>query len=85
LLTTCSAWLRGQGVAAVYCIHQPTRYARSFLATGFLRRSTGWRAMVRTTGLSDAARAVIAEPSNWFITAGDSNVDHPREGTEYAT
>lgn len=85
LLTACVRWFGSQRVAAVYCIQQRSRLAKSFAAAGFLTRSTGWPLMVLANGVEESARAIVLDPTNWFITGGDGNVDHPRQGTEYAT
>jgi hypothetical protein len=85
LLTACVRWFARERVAAVYCIQQRSRLAKSFAAAGFLTRSTGWPLMVLAPGVPESARTIVLDPANWFITGGDGNVDHPRQGTEYAT
>jgi hypothetical protein len=85
LLSACTHWLRKAGAEAVYCIQQEGPAARAFRAMGFIRRSTGWLLMVKATALPGAPRDSVLDPGKWFITAGDGNVDHPREGTVYAT
>lgn len=84
VLSAAVRWLARERVSAVYCIQGPA-LARAFATAGFVRRSTSWPLMTYAAGLSESERAVVIDPANWFITAGDGNVDHPREGTVYAT
>jgi hypothetical protein len=85
LLAACTRSLRREGAQAVYCVHQPGRLTWAFRLNGFFRRSTGWPLMVRPGEIPDGARATLLDARNWFVTAGDSNVDRPREGIVYAT
>lgn len=85
LLAACVRLLRRDGVKAVYCMQASGRLRKHFAVAGFLRRSTGWPHLVLTRDLTDVQRAQVLEPTNWFLTSGDSNVDYPREGTVYAT
>ena len=84
LLVLCAVALRRAGADVIFCIHQPGRLRRAFRLAGYLLRTTGWPFMVTSRGLSEHEQALIAEPSNWYVTFGDSNTHHPREGTVYA-
>lgn len=80
LLGACVAFFREQrDVAAVYCLHAgPSAALR---AQGFVRRTSGWPLMVHAGSLTPEQTALLRDPRAWFVTAGDANLDRPREGT----
>jgi hypothetical protein len=85
LLASCLDVFRDAGAVVVYCLHLNASAGTSFRRLGFLRRSSGWPFIVYARGVSPAIHRSITTASNWFVTAGDSNVDHagsPDAGTE---
>ena len=67
---------RAAGVAVASCMHLNPFAAGAFRSLGFLRRSSGWRFLVRAGSDADASR--LQDEKRWFLTAGDSNVDRDR-------
>jgi hypothetical protein len=76
--------LRQERLAGVYCLHLNPVSIAPLRSLGFLRRDSGWRFMVRTRELPPDIRTLVADPSAWFLTAADSDLDRPREGTVFA-
>lgn len=76
---------RRSGSQAVYCMHPQGRLSRAFRIAGFFRRTTGWPLMVKTNDVPAEAQQALSDPAQWFLTSGDSNIDHPREGTVFAS
>jgi hypothetical protein len=66
------------GARMAYVIHLgPDADALRWL--GVSRRDTGWRTMVNAPGLPAASQARVSRRDGWYLTAGDSNLDRPRE------
>jgi hypothetical protein len=84
LLARCLQIFRRQRVEVVYCLHLNPATKGAFSALGFVRRSSGWPLMIHARDLSPQAVALLRDPRNWFLTAGDSDADRPREGTIFA-
>lgn len=85
LLSGCVRALQRSGADLVYCMQQSPRHRRAFAAAGFLRRSSGFPLMMIAKRVDARTRAIVSDPSNWYVTYGDSNIDHPREGTVFAS
>jgi hypothetical protein len=87
LLAHCLRFFHQKQVKVVACLHHnPDPVARAaFAALGFLRRDSSWPLMLRARDLAADSLALAADQRNWFITAGDSDLDRPREGTVYAS
>lgn len=75
LLAFCIEHFRRTEAAAVYCRATP-RMMGPAAATGFLRRGSTVRLMVRIDPRSSVNRAAAADISNWFVTTADSDRDH---------
>jgi GNAT superfamily N-acetyltransferase len=84
LLAAVAATLRREGAHVAYCLCASPLSTAVFAAAGFLRRASSWPLLVDARRLPPAERALAADAGRWFVTAGDSNVDRPRENTVYA-
>ncbi len=84
LLGLCLRYFRKTRCEAVYCLHLNPVASAAFTAHGFFRRDSGFPWMVQASRLSAEARTLVTNPRNWFITAGDCDVDRPREGVVIA-
>ena len=84
LLSRCISYLASQGARAVYCAMQGNGALKALHGAGFVRRDTGWAFMAHAARLTQRERAWVLDPSQWFLTLGDSNVDQPRDGVVYA-
>jgi GNAT superfamily N-acetyltransferase len=71
-------------IAAVYCLGSMPGAARTFRDYGFIPRDSGFQAMNFAPALPDDAQRALGDPSQWFLTAGDSDLDRPRDSTVYA-
>jgi hypothetical protein len=76
--------LRGEKVVAVYCLFNAPGAQHALKACGFLRRDSGFAMMVFAGQLEGEVAKALTDPSQWFITAGDSDLDRPRDHTTYA-
>ena len=76
LLALCLQRFRAAGAAVATCLHLNVSAATAFRSLGFFQRKSSWHFLVRPRSLADPA--AILEASNWFITAGDGNVDRDR-------
>jgi GNAT superfamily N-acetyltransferase len=85
LLARCVSFFRAERASAVVCLHRSPSADRIFPALGFLQRDSGWPFMWRNRTLPSAAVQLASDPLQWYLTAGDSNVDKPREGMVFAT
>jgi hypothetical protein len=65
-------------------LHNNPAASRAFTTLGFVRRQSNWPLMLRACNLSAEQLALVGDQRNWFITAGDSDADRPREGTVFA-
>jgi GT2 family glycosyltransferase/GNAT superfamily N-acetyltransferase len=79
VVATCREW----GASAVYCLHAGQRFRSAFARHAFLPRKSGFAVMVCTSGLDPRHAAPARDLRHWYLTAADSNVDRPREGTRY--
>jgi hypothetical protein len=79
VVATCREW----GASAVYCLHAGERFRSAFVRHAFLPRKSGFVVMACTTGLDPRHAAPVRDLRRWYLTAADSNVDRPREGTRY--
>jgi GNAT superfamily N-acetyltransferase len=84
LVARCLRFFRRQRVQIVYCLHHNPVAGAAFTALGFVRRPSMWPLMVHGRNLPPDAQALLRDGRNWFITAGDSDADRPREGTVFA-
>jgi hypothetical protein len=84
LMAAALAELRQERLAGVYCLHLNPVSISPLRSLGFLRRDSGWRFMVRSRDLPTEVRSLIEDPHAWFLTAADSDLDRPREGTVFA-
>jgi hypothetical protein len=84
LLALCVAELSRKPIAAIYCLLRAPGASAALSVNGFLRRSSGFAMMCHSRGLPTGERQLLADPSQWFVTAGDSDFDRPREDTFYA-
>jgi hypothetical protein len=71
--------LRREKVAAVYCLHSNPVTTAPLLALGFIPRRSGWPFVADLQRLSPEVAQIARDPRNWFITAGDGDVDRPGE------
>jgi hypothetical protein len=69
---------RDAGAAIAYCLTLHPEANAIFRPLGFVRRRSGWPFMAYTKEAPARTAALMANAANWFITAGDSNVDHLR-------
>lgn len=77
LFALCLGQLRRLGAALVYCLHVSPAADDALKSLGFVARNSGCRMMISVgEGARDGA-ALLADPSRWFITAGDGDVDRP--------
>jgi hypothetical protein len=67
---------RHHGAAALLCHTRNMHAYRPLRSSGFLRRKDRILFMTHTLE-DDPDRDVIDDPANWFLTAADSDVDHP--------
>lgn len=77
-------WAWQEHACALYCVCSGPAAAELRRAGMFLRDSA-MRAMSAPARVSPAERALAGDLGNWFFTAGDANLDRPREGIVYAT
>ncbi len=84
LVAQCVRVLREQDAQIVYCLHNSPVASKAFAGLGFARRQSNWPLMLRACNLGAEQLAVVRDQRNWFITAGDSDADRPREGTVFA-
>ncbi len=84
LVAQCVRVLREQQAQIMYCLHNNPAASRAFTTLGFVRRQSNWPLMLRACNLSAEQLALVGDQRNWFITAGDSDADRPREGTVFA-
>jgi hypothetical protein len=76
--------MRAAGAFAVYCLHLNPAARSAFRMLGFAQRGSGWPLMLRAGEELVQHLPLLRDPRNWFLTAGDSNVDRPRDGIIYA-
>jgi hypothetical protein len=57
---------------------------RAMLGNGFVRRDSKLVTMVWAPSVPAKLRARLVDRSQWFLTAGDSDLDRPREHTHFA-
>ncbi len=69
--------LQREQVAAIYCLHLNPVTTTPLLALGFIPRKSGWPFVADLRRLPLAAARLASDPRNWFITAGDGDVDRP--------
>lgn len=84
LLAAAAAVLRRQEVHVVHCLCRSPLPAATFAAAGFLRRRSSWPLLVDVRRLPPGEQVVAGDARRWFVTAGDSTVDRPRDNTVYA-
>jgi GNAT superfamily N-acetyltransferase len=84
LLGLAIAELRSEPIDAVYYLGQAPGIDATLAQNGFLRRDSGLVTMVWAPHVPPAIRSQLADRSEWFLTAGDSDLDRPRENTTYA-
>ncbi|HEX3593716.1 MAG TPA: hypothetical protein VHU80_01405, partial [Polyangiaceae bacterium] len=77
ILGLCVQHFAREGLASVYCLHSSPVGVAALIALGFIPRSSGWPFVANVRRLPAEASAVAADPRNWFITAGDGDVDRP--------
>lgn len=76
-LTLLARW----GAHIVYCLHKGPSGALRKL--GFIERDSGWPLMFRAKELPSSLVTLLCRHDSWFVTAGDSDVDRPRDHTTY--
>jgi hypothetical protein len=69
---------RSAGATVAYCSHQRPFASMVFRPLGFVRRRSGWTFMNSVTDMPADTVGLLSDPARWFITAGDSNLDHLR-------
>jgi GNAT superfamily N-acetyltransferase len=84
LLALASATLRARGADVAYCLCASPFPATAFAAAGFGRHASGWPLFADLRNLTWGERLLAARARGWFVTAGDSNIDRPREFTAFA-
>jgi hypothetical protein len=84
LLALCSTELCREPIAAVYCLLRAPGASAALAVNGFVRRSSGFPMMSHAQRLPIGERQLLADPDQWFVTSGDSDLDRPREDTFYA-
>lgn len=84
LLSAVVDHARRLGVDGVWAIQTSRLLRPAFRRAGFVRRDTSWPLMVDAPALDPIAAARVRDAGNWFLTGGDSNVDRPNTGVEYA-
>ncbi len=83
ILAHCVRHLQREKVAAIYCLHLNPVTTAPLLALGFIPRKSGWPFVADLRRLSPSEAGLASDPRNWFITAGDGDVDRPGQ-TEQA-
>lgn len=83
VLAAAAGVLRREGARAAYCFGLTPAAGWAFPAAGFQRRSSGWPFMVKLDEVGPEDREAMRDVRNWFLTAGDSLVDLPREKNVY--
>jgi GNAT superfamily N-acetyltransferase len=76
--------LRHEQVVAVYCLFNAPGAQQALARSGFLRRDSGFAMMAFAGNLPAESARLLTDPTQWFITAGDSDLDRPRDHTTYA-
>jgi hypothetical protein len=84
LLALCAAELSKKPIAAIYCLLRAPGASAALAVNGFLRRNSGFAMMCHSQGLPAGERQLMADSNQWFVTAGDSDLDRPRDSTVYA-
>lgn len=84
LLALAAATLRERGADVAYCLCASPLPATVFAKAGFVRHASGWPLLADLRRLAPAERLWASRGRRWFVTAGDSNVDRPREFTQFA-
>jgi hypothetical protein len=69
---------RDAGAVLTYCTTLHPSANSVFRPLGCLRRRSGWPFMIYTGEVPPQTARLMSKPSNWFVTAGDSNLDHLR-------
>jgi glycosyltransferase involved in cell wall biosynthesis len=77
ILGLCVQHFTREGVAAVYCLHSNPSSVAPLLALGFIPRSSGWPFVANVRRLPPESAALAGDVRNWFLTAGDADVDRP--------
>jgi hypothetical protein len=83
VLAKCLTLLERWGAHIVYCLHLGTSGARALRQLGFVERDSGWPLMFRAKELPSSLVTLLCRRDSWFVTAGDSDVDRPRDHTTY--
>jgi hypothetical protein len=83
VLSQAVSLLSEHGAARVHCVHTAGANRLPLFALGFVPRPSGWPLMIRAE-LKGSEREVLADQNAWFVTAGDADIDRPREGTVFA-
>jgi GNAT superfamily N-acetyltransferase len=65
-------------VEAVYCKFRAPETSRALSLAGFVKRDSGFAMMVYADKLPESERAIVLDPDNWYLTAGDSDLDRVR-------
>ncbi len=71
-------------ITAVYCLARAPGLDRALTLSGFLPRDSGLATMVNASNAPPPLRARLEDPAQWFLTAADSDLDRPREHTQFA-
>jgi len=82
LLTLFLDVARMKGMVTGCCLHRNPVSTSAFTAMGFVRRNTGWPLLAMPRGLPEREGSLVAQSSNWYLTAADSDLDRPRPGQE---
>jgi hypothetical protein len=83
-LLACSVGICKQaGMAVVHCLHTNAAAGAALCQLGFVRRDSGWPLMFRARDLAPASMALLCQRDAWYLTAGDSDLDRPREATAH--
>ncbi len=80
VLGRCLRFFRRARMAGVLCVHQSPYGERALQQLGFVRKTHGLSLSYRAHDLPAREAALAARQGNWFITAGDGDVDRPRDG-----
>jgi len=83
VLARCLTLLERWGAHIVYCLHLGPTGARALRQLGFIERDSGWPLMFRAKELPSSLVTLLCRRDSWFVTAGDSDVDRPRDNTIY--
>jgi hypothetical protein len=78
LMAMALAVCRDAGAILTYCTTLHPSANTAFRPLGYLRRRSGWPFMIYTEQVAAHTARLMSKPSNWFVTAGDSNLDHLR-------